>query len=163
MLFQPADERQENEGGSKNLNKTAEELMSKKELSTKISQKKSNLAPVIKELKALREEIDVIEINIKYCNIIKNRLVVKNENLIFKSITGEYETRKAKYDKINAGYESNRSQLEGEVRSLVDDYRILEARYHYFNSQKLIAIVNQKRAQDEVKLYTKNGTEKSFR
>jgi hypothetical protein len=44
---------------SKNLNKTAEELMSKKELSTKISQKKANLAPIIKELKALREDIDV--------------------------------------------------------------------------------------------------------
>lgn len=31
---------------------------------------------------------------------------------LFKSISGEYEVRKAKYDKINAGYESNRSQLE---------------------------------------------------
>ena len=43
--------------------------MSKKELSTKISQKKANLAPVIKELKALREEIDVILIDLI---IIKN-------------------------------------------------------------------------------------------
>lgn len=50
---------------SKNLNKTAEELMSKKELSTKISQKKANLAPIIKELKALREDIDVFFLNIK--------------------------------------------------------------------------------------------------
>ena len=49
------------------------------------------------------------------------------------------------------------------MRNLVDDYRILEARYHYFNSQKLISLVYQKRSQDEVKLYTRNGNEKSFR
>ena len=33
--------------------------MSKKDLASKISKKKSELAPVIKELKALREAIDV--------------------------------------------------------------------------------------------------------
>lgn len=33
--------------------------MSKKELSNRISQKKANLAPIVKELKALREDIDV--------------------------------------------------------------------------------------------------------
>lgn len=33
--------------------------MSKKEISSKISKKKSDLAPVLKELKALREAIDV--------------------------------------------------------------------------------------------------------
>jgi len=43
----------------KNLKDKSEELMSKKELSSKISRKKSELAPVIKELKALREAIDV--------------------------------------------------------------------------------------------------------
>lgn len=42
-----------------NLKDKSEELMSKKELSSKISKKKSELAPVIKELKALREAIDV--------------------------------------------------------------------------------------------------------
>lgn len=60
LKLKPADEREENGGSGKaNLNKTAEELMSKKELSAKISQKKGSLAPVVKELKALREEIDV--------------------------------------------------------------------------------------------------------
>lgn len=57
--LKPTEERNEDGPNSRNLNKTAEELMSKKELSNKISQKKSNLAPIIKELKALREEIDV--------------------------------------------------------------------------------------------------------
>jgi hypothetical protein len=49
------------------------------------------------------------------------------------------------------------------VRTLVDDYRIFEARYHYFNTQKLISLSFQKRAQEEVKLYTKNSSDKSIR
>lgn len=49
------------------------------------------------------------------------------------------------------------------MRSLADDNRIFEARYHYFNSQKLIYLVLHKRAQDEVKAYTKNNSEKSLR
>ncbi len=43
----------------KNLKDRTEELMSKKELHSKISRKKAELAPIIKELKALREDIDV--------------------------------------------------------------------------------------------------------
>jgi hypothetical protein len=78
-------------------------------------------------------------------------------------MSGKYESRKSEYDKINAGYESNRSALESEVRSLTEDYRIYEARFHYFNSQKLISLAFQKRAQEEIKLYTKNGTDKTFR
>lgn len=50
-----------------------------------------------------------------------------------------------------------------DVRALADDYRIFEARYHYFNTQKLISLAFQKRAQEEIKLYTKNSSEKSFR
>ena len=78
-------------------------------------------------------------------------------------MSGQYEARKGEYDKINAGYESNRSALESEVRSLTEDYRIYEARFHYFNSQKLISLAFQKRAQEEIKMYTKNGTDKTFR
>ena len=46
---------------------------------------------------------------------------------------------------------------------MVDDYRIFEARFHYFNTQKLISLSFQKRAQEEIKLYTKNASEKSIR
>lgn len=53
--------------------------------------------------------------------------------------------------------------MEAEVRGLADDNRIFEARYHYFNSQKLLYLVLHKRAQDEVKAYTKNNSEKSLR
>ena len=59
FVGKPEDEINKDGSNNRNLNKTAEELMSKKELSNKISQKKANLAPVIKELKGLREEIDV--------------------------------------------------------------------------------------------------------
>lgn len=83
---------------------------------------------------------------------------------ILKNMSGEHEGRKQKYDQINAGFESNRSQLEAEVRSLADDYRIFEARFHYFNTQKLISLSLQKRAHNEVKLYTKsNSDSKSLR
>ena len=43
----------------KNIRDKTEELMSKKEIATKIARKKAELAPIIKELKALRESIDV--------------------------------------------------------------------------------------------------------
>ncbi len=60
FFFKPADERAGEEGlGGKNLKDKAEELMSKKELATRISKKKAELAPIIKDLKSLRESIDV--------------------------------------------------------------------------------------------------------
>jgi intraflagellar transport protein 81 len=128
----------ENKLTTTNLKDKTEELVSKKELKQKIAKKKSELAPFVKELKVIRDSID--------------------------EISGEYETRKSKYDKINAGFESNRSTLEHDVRTLADEYRISEARYHYLNTQKMMALVFQKRAQDEIKLYTKHGSDnKSFR
>jgi hypothetical protein len=45
----------------KNLKDRTEELMSKKELNSKISRKKAELQPILKELKQLREDIDVID------------------------------------------------------------------------------------------------------
>jgi hypothetical protein len=39
-----------------------------------------------------------------------------------------------------------------------------EERYHKLNSQKLISLAFQKRAQDEIKMYTsKSSSDKSFR
>lgn len=55
----PANERDDEGFSGKELRDKTEELMSKKEISTKISQKKSELAPTLKELKSLREAIDV--------------------------------------------------------------------------------------------------------
>ena len=44
----------------KNHGKTGEEAMSKKELKEKITKNKAELAPYVKELKALRDIVDVI-------------------------------------------------------------------------------------------------------
>ncbi len=63
-----------NEDG-KNLKDRAEELMSKKELQSKISRKKAELQPIIKEPKQLREDID--------------------------NMSGEHEASKSKYHQIN--------------------------------------------------------------
>ena len=47
--------------GGKNLKDKTEDLVSKKELQAKISKKKAELAPILKEVKAVRESIDVSE------------------------------------------------------------------------------------------------------
>ncbi len=80
--------------------------MSKKELQSKISRKKAELQPIIKELKQLREEID--------------------------NISGEHEARKSKYDQINAGFESNRSQLEAVCIDLNIQYINFTHLFHIF-------------------------------
>jgi hypothetical protein len=51
--------------------------MSKKELSSKISRKKSELAPIIKELKALRESIDVIIFLLNIIKILKYSILFR--------------------------------------------------------------------------------------
>jgi hypothetical protein len=54
--------------------------------------------------------------------------------------------------------------LPQDVVSLANEFRASEERYHKLNSQKLISLAFQKRAQDEFKTYTsKNANEKSFR
>ncbi len=51
-----------------------------------------------------------------------------------------------------------------DVGALLNEYRMSEERYHKLNSQKLISLAFQKRAQDEIKLYTSKATnDKSFR
>ena len=66
FIFKGADEKPGEDGSNvKNLKDKSEELMSRKELASKISKKKSELAPIIKELKALREAIDVKK---NFCN-----------------------------------------------------------------------------------------------
>lgn len=53
------DERSMGDDNGKSLKDKTEELMSKKELAAKISQKKGDLQPILKELKNLRDAIDV--------------------------------------------------------------------------------------------------------
>ncbi|XP_077318116.1 intraflagellar transport protein 81 homolog [Lithobates pipiens] len=98
-----------------------------KKLNTMIADKKSALAPVIKELRPLRQQCQ--------------------------ELTQEHDEKKAQYDSCAAGLESNCSKLEQEVRGLQEECSQGESQYHYINLIKKIAEVQIQRAADEMKAY----------
>ncbi|KAM9328911.1 intraflagellar transport protein 81 homolog [Gastrophryne carolinensis] len=111
-----------------------------KKLNTVIEDKKSALAPVIKELRPLRQQCQ--------------------------ELTQEYDEKKAQYDSCAAGLESNCSKLEQEVRGLQEVCSQAESQYHYMNLMKKIAEVQLQRAADEMKVYVSPDAQerkKSFR
>uniref|UniRef100_A0A671WZF3 Intraflagellar transport protein 81 homolog n=1 Tax=Sparus aurata TaxID=8175 RepID=A0A671WZF3_SPAAU len=79
-----------------------------KKLNSMIVEKKSALAPIIKELRTLRQRCQ--------------------------ELSQEYEEKKAQYESCTAGLESNRSKLEQEVKALREETAQEENRYHYINS-----------------------------
>uniref|UniRef100_A0A3P9PQS7 Intraflagellar transport protein 81 homolog n=1 Tax=Poecilia reticulata TaxID=8081 RepID=A0A3P9PQS7_POERE len=95
-----------------------------KKLNSMIVEKKSALAPIIKELRSLRQ-----------------RRAELNQ---------EYEEKKAQYESCAAGLESNRSKLEQEVKALREEMAQNENRYHYINSMSEMQI---QRAAEEMKAY----------
>ncbi|XP_078083589.1 intraflagellar transport protein 81 homolog [Mustelus asterias] len=98
-----------------------------KKLNALIAEKKTALAPVIKELRPLRQKCQ--------------------------ELTQEYEEKKSLYDSCAAGLESNRSKLEQEVQGLREECGQEETRYHYINCLKKITERQIQRAADEMKLY----------
>nr|XP_046203571.1 intraflagellar transport protein 81 homolog [Oncorhynchus gorbuscha] len=98
-----------------------------KKLNSTIVEKKSALAPIIKELRPLRQQCQ--------------------------DLTQEYEEKKAQYDSCSAGLESNRSKLEQEVRALREEMAQEENRYHYINCMKEIIEMQMQRAAEEMKAY----------
>uniref|UniRef100_UPI003AAF553B intraflagellar transport protein 81 homolog isoform X2 n=1 Tax=Centroberyx gerrardi TaxID=166262 RepID=UPI003AAF553B len=97
-----------------------------KKLNSVIVEKKSALAPIIKELRSLRQQCQ---------------------------LTQEYEEKKAQYESCAAGLESNRSKLEQEVKALREETGQEENRYHYINSMTEIIEMQMQRAADETKAY----------
>ncbi|XP_071378182.1 intraflagellar transport protein 81 homolog isoform X2 [Centroberyx affinis] len=97
-----------------------------KKLNSVIVEKKSALAPIIKELRSLRQQCQ---------------------------LTQEYEEKKAQYESCAAGLESNRSKLEQEVKALREETGQEENRYHYINSMTEIIEMQMQRAADEMKAY----------
>uniref|UniRef100_A0A8C5G886 Intraflagellar transport protein 81 homolog n=1 Tax=Gouania willdenowi TaxID=441366 RepID=A0A8C5G886_GOUWI len=79
-----------------------------KKLNSMISEKKTALAPVIKELRSLRQG--------------------------YQEVSQEYEEKKAQYESCAAGLESNRSKLEQDVKALREETAQKENQYHYTNS-----------------------------
>ncbi|XP_013769572.1 intraflagellar transport protein 81 homolog isoform X1 [Pundamilia nyererei] len=99
-----------------------------KKLNSMIVEKKSALAPIIKELRSLRQQSQ--------------------------ELGQEYEEKKAQYESCAAGLESNRSKLEQEVKALRDEMAQKENRYHHINtmSQQILEMQIQ-RAAEEMKAY----------
>ncbi|XP_015780913.1 PREDICTED: intraflagellar transport protein 81 homolog [Acropora digitifera] len=109
-------------------------------LNATIADKKSALAPVIKELRPMRQKCQ--------------------------EMSGDYEEKKAFYENLAAGLESNMSKLEQEVRGLREQVTHEESRYHYFHCMLKVIEVQQKRIDDELKSYRAADTadrKKSFR
>ncbi|KAM4578803.1 intraflagellar transport protein 81 homolog [Fundulus diaphanus] len=98
-----------------------------KKLNSMIAEKKSALAPIIKELRSLRQR--------------------RGE------LNQEYEEKKAQYESCAAGLESNRSKLEQEVKALREEMAQKENRYHYINAMSEIIEMQIQRAAEEMKAY----------
>ncbi|KAK1892674.1 Intraflagellar transport protein 81 like [Dissostichus eleginoides] len=98
-----------------------------KKLNSMIVDKKSALAPIITELRSLRQ--------------------------CCQESSQEYEEKKAQYESCTAGLESNRSKLDQEVKALRDDTSQEENRYHYINSMSEVIEKQIQRAAEEMKAY----------
>ncbi|TMS03280.1 Intraflagellar transport protein 81-like protein [Larimichthys crocea] len=98
-----------------------------KKLNSMIVDKKAALAPIIKELRSLRQRCQ--------------------------ELSQEYEEKKAQYESCTAGLESNRSKLEQEVKALREETSQDENRYHYINSMSEIIEMQIQRAAEEMKAY----------
>ncbi|KAL7392293.1 hypothetical protein ABVT39_022467 [Epinephelus coioides] len=98
-----------------------------KKLNSMIGEKRSALAPIIKELRSLRQRCQ--------------------------ELSQEYEEKKAQYESCTAGLESNRSKLEQEVKTLREETAQDENRYHYINSMSEIIEMQIQRATEEMKAY----------
>ncbi|XP_077417630.1 intraflagellar transport protein 81 homolog [Vanacampus margaritifer] len=104
-----------------------------KQLNSMIVEKKSTLAPIIKELRSLRQQCQVL--------------------------TQEYEEKKSQYENCAAGLESNRSKLEQEVKALREETAQEENRYHYINCKSEIIEMQIKRAAEEKKAYVSSDVQ----
>ncbi|XP_043354324.1 intraflagellar transport protein 81 homolog isoform X2 [Dermochelys coriacea] len=98
-----------------------------KKLNTMVADKKSSLAPIIKELRQLRQNCQ--------------------------ELTQECDEKRVQYDSCAAGLESNRSTLEQEVKGLREECIQEESCYHHTNCMKKNLEIQLQRAKDEMKTY----------
>lgn len=108
-----------------------------KKLNLAISEKKSLLAPIIKELRPLRQQ--------------------------HQELTAEYEAKKQQYDSTAAGLESNRTQLEQTVAALREECFTHDSRYCYYECMCKILQSKIERANLEMKAYTSGNKQNSVR
>ncbi|NXS92614.1 IFT81 protein, partial [Jacana jacana] len=98
-----------------------------KKLNTTVAEKKASLAPVIKELRQLRQKCQ--------------------------ELTQECDEKKLQYDSCAAGLESSRSALEQEVKGLLEECAQEESNYHSLNCMKRNLEIQLQRAREEMKAY----------
>ncbi|XP_077164194.1 intraflagellar transport protein 81 homolog [Paroedura picta] len=98
-----------------------------RKLNAMVADKKSSLAPIIKDLRLLRQKCQ--------------------------ELTQECDEKKTQYDSCAAGLESSRSALSQEVKSLREEYGQEESRYHHIHCMKRILDVQLQRAKEEMKMY----------
>ncbi|XP_068230834.1 intraflagellar transport protein 81 homolog [Palaemon carinicauda] len=100
------------------------------ELNHKIAERKARLAPIIKELRPLRQKVQDLNV--------------------------DYNDKKHTFDSVAAGLETNLGKLEQEVKSLQDEIRKAETKYHVGVAEKEILNFKQHQATEEIKLYLSN-------
>eukprot|EP00051_Salpingoeca_urceolata_P027376 m.481226 g.481226 ORF g.481226 m.481226 type:complete len:669 (+) comp22084_c0_seq1:175-2181(+) len=97
------------------------------ELNAVIESKKTSLAPLIKEFRAVREKAQELE--------------------------SVYNEKKAAYENTSAGLESNRSRLDADVRVLREEVSAEESRYHYLSAMISTLQGQRQRAVEEMQSY----------
>ncbi|CAD5114753.1 DgyrCDS3793 [Dimorphilus gyrociliatus] len=141
--FRETQEKLENISGAKQevdemKGKTLEDIsVMVKKFNNKIAEKKNSLAPIIKELRPLRQKAQEMQ--------------------------AEHDQHKRVYDTQAAGFESNRSKLEQEVRALREECSAEESRLHYLNIMREITSSQQERINAEMKLYTSSNMQEKKR
>jgi len=102
-----------------------------------IQTKKSSLAPVVKEMRSIRQRNQEVE--------------------------NEFNEKKSHYESISAGLESNRAQLEQSVSALREEVFNQDSRFYYLQCMSKIAQSRLDRANNEMTNYTRGDKKKSLR
>ncbi|XP_045130561.1 intraflagellar transport protein 81 homolog [Portunus trituberculatus] len=100
------------------------------DLNKKIAERKAHLAPIIKELRPLRQKMQ--------------------------DLTVDYNEKKHSYDSVAAGLDSNMAKLEQEVKGLRDEVIKSETQFQLQAAEKEILSFKQQQASEEIKLYLSN-------
>ena len=103
------------------------------QLTVKIAERKSRLAPIIKELRPLRQQCQDMQIS--------------------------YDEKKHHYDSTALQLQSNMGKLETGVKSLRDEILGSETKFHVLSNQKTVLDMWQERVTEEMKLYVSNKPE----
>jgi intraflagellar transport protein 81 len=134
--FRAAEERMEQVSGEKaNIDQRKGQTLNEMsslvlELNQRIATKKAQLAPIIKELRPLREKCQ--------------------------ELTAEYEQKKRVYDTTAAGLESATAKLEQEVQNMKVEIQTSESKYHLLQAESVISQVKLDQLAEEMRRYVGN-------